>query len=306
MDNYRQLLAFIWAYEHGSLSAAARVHNLTPSAMSKMVSRLESRLKVRLIQRGTRQLTLTEEGQLYLESARKVVAAMAEADSLAENFPEQVSGSLRIRTMPTFARHQILPWLPEFIEKFPNLHVEVKIESRYVDEFEKGIDLAIYGGKLPDSSRVTTRLGASEWITCASPEYLEKYGTPKEPKDLLNHRCFHFSYLNDWNLWDYEYKSERFSLPIKPLASFSQGDFLRDLALDGQGIVRLADYNVSKDVQNGRLIPLLRDYRIKDLEPIYLIYPNRKFLSPRIKTFMNFWREKVRKNPWNIKNKLPK
>lgn len=301
MDNYKQMLAFIWAYEHGSLSAAARVHDMTPSAMSKMISRLESRLKVRLIQRGTRQLTLTEEGQLYLESARKVVAAMAEADSLAEHFPEEVSGSLHIKTMPTFARHQILPWLPEFIEQFPNLHVEIKIESRYVDEFEKGIDLAIYGGKLPDSSRVTTRLGTSQWITCASPEYLKRYGIPKEPKDLLEHRCFHFNYLNDWNLWEYEFKGERFSLPIKPLASFSQGDFLRDLALDGQGIVRLADYNVAKDIHQGKLVPLLLDYRIKELEPIYLIYPNRKFLSPRIKTFMNFWTEKVQKNPWNIK-----
>ncbi|OTG67784.1 LysR family transcriptional regulator [Acinetobacter sp. ANC 4470] len=301
MDNYKQMLAFIWAYEHGNFSAAARVHDLTPSAMSKMISRLENRLKVRLIQRGTRKLVLTEEGQLYLESAKKVVKAMAEADSLAEHFPEKISGLLRVKTMPTFARHQILPWLPEFIECFPNLHVDIKIESRYEDEFEKGIDLAIYGGTLPDSSRVTSRLGTSEWITCASPSYLERFGTPKQPNDLLQHKCFHFNYLNDWNLWEYEKDNEKFSLPIKPLASFSQGDFLRDLALDGQGIVRLADYNVAKDIQLGKLVPLLSTYRLKEPEPIYLIYPNRKFLSPRIKSFMSFFTEKIKKNPWTIK-----
>lgn len=301
MDNYKEMLAFIWAYEHGNFSAAARVHDLTPSAMSKMISRLENRLKVRLLQRGTRQLVLTEEGQLYLESAKKVVKAMAEADSLAEHFPEKISGLLRVRTMPTFARHQILPWLPEFIECFPNLHVDIKIESRYEDEFDKGIDLAIYGGTLPDSSRVTSRLGTSEWITCASPSYLDRFGIPKQPSDLLQHKCFHFNYLNNWNLWEYEKDNEKFSLPIKPLASFSQGDFLRDLALDGQGIVRLADYNVIKDIQLGKLVPLLSTYRLKQLEPIYLIYPNRKFLSPRIKSFMSFFTEKMKKNPWTIK-----
>lgn len=300
MDNYNQMLAFIWAYEHGSLSAAARVHDMTPSAMSKLISRLENRLKVRLIQRGTRQLTLTEEGQLYLESAKKVVIAMSEADSLAENFPSEISGKLKIKTMPTFARHQILPWLPEFIQQFPNLQIEIKLESMYTDEFEKGVDLAIYGGSLPDSSRVTTRLGTSEWITCATPEYLKKHGIPKEPQDLLQHRCFNFNYKNDWNLWEYEKEGERFSLPISPLASFSQGDFLRDLALDNQGVVRLADYNVAKDIREGRLIPLLRDYRVKDQEPIFFIYPNRKFLSPRIKSFMDFMTDKVKKNSWFI------
>lgn len=301
MDNYRQMLAFIWAYEHGSLSAAARVHDMTPSAMSKLITRLETRLKVRLIQRGTRQLVLTEEGQLYLESAKKVLMAMEEADSLAENFPHQISGVLRIKTMPTFARHQILPWLPEFIEQFPNLQVEVKLESRYTDEFEKGIDLAIYGGTLPDSSRVTSRLGTSEWITCAAPAYLQRYGIPKEPKDLLHHKCFHFNYKNDWNLWEYEERGEKFSLPIRPLASFSQGDFLRDIALDGQGIVRLADYNIAKDIQQGRLVPLLRPFKLNVQEPLFLIYPNRKFLSPRIKSFMDFLMQKVKENSWMIK-----
>lgn len=118
MDNYNQLLAFIWAYEYGNFSSAARANGLTPSAMSKLISRLEARLKVRLFHRGTRTLTLTEEGLVYLKSARAVVDAMTEADSLAEDMPSRISGQLKIRTMTTFARYHILPWLPSLLPYF--------------------------------------------------------------------------------------------------------------------------------------------------------------------------------------------
>ena len=146
MDSYRQMMAFIWAHEHGSFSAAARAHDLTPSAMSKLIGRLENRLGIRLIQRGARQLTLTEEGVAYLKSARNVVAAMNEADSLAEAFPIQLSGALKIRTMPTFARHQILPWLPEFLNQYPLISIDFELNAVYQDDFDRGVDIAIYGG----------------------------------------------------------------------------------------------------------------------------------------------------------------
>ena len=122
-------------------SAAARAHEMTPSAVSKLISRLEDRLQVRLFQRGTRSLTLTEEGAAYLRSARAVVEAMAEADSLAEALPTRVSGTLRIHTMTTFAKHQIAPWLPEFLDRYPALQVEIQVGAQYVDQFEQGLDL---------------------------------------------------------------------------------------------------------------------------------------------------------------------
>src|SRR5690606_36011609 len=124
MDNYSQLLAFLCATEHGNFSAAARAHGMTPLAISKLITRLENRLQVRLFQRGTRSLTLTEEGAAYLVSARAVSNAMAEADSLAEAFPTRVSGTLRIHTMTTFAKHHIIPWLPDFLAAYPGLAVD--------------------------------------------------------------------------------------------------------------------------------------------------------------------------------------
>lgn len=300
MDNYRQMMAFIWAYEHGSFSAAARANNLTPSAMSKLISRLENRLGVRLIQRGSRQITLTEEGVAYLRSARNVVAAMVEADTLAEAFPTRVSGVLKIRTMPTFARHQILPWLPEFLDTYPQLSVDMELSAVYRDEFDRGVDLAIYGGILPNSSRIATRIGESEWITCASPEYIAKYGCPQKPQDLLNHRCFHFNFSSNWNNWDFFEKNQSYIVPIKPMASFSQGDMLRDLALQGEGIVRLADFHIGKDIREGKLVPILREFKPHLREPQYMVYANRKLLSPRIKCFIDFFQKKLKQNPWGV------
>lgn len=300
VDNYRQLMAFIWAYEHGSFSAAARANDLTPSAISKLISRLENRLGVRLIQRGARQLTLTEEGVAYLNSARNVVAAMNEADSLSEAFPTRVSGVLKIRTMPTFAQHQILPWLPEFLEKYPSLSVDFELNAVYQDDFDRGVDIAIYGGILPSSSRIATRIGESEWITCASPKYLEKYGIPLHPQALLQHRCFHFNFSSSWNNWDFMENNESVIVPVKPIASFSQGTFLRDLALRGEGVVRLADYHIGEDIKQGRLTPILGNFRSGITEPQYIIYANRKLQSPRIKCFIEFLQQKIRNKPWQM------
>ncbi|MCS3469069.1 DNA-binding transcriptional LysR family regulator [Pseudomonas sp. JUb42] len=299
MDNYSQMLAFIWATEHGNFSAAGRAHDLTPSAMSKLISRLEDRLQVRLFQRGTRSLTLTEEGAAYLVSAREVINAMAEADSLAEAFPNRVSGSLRIHTMTTFAKHQILPWLPEFLATYPGLTVDIQVGAQYVDHFEQGLDLAIHSGVLPSSSRIARKIGESAWITCASPDYLARRGALQQPGDLLAHDCFNFGFDSVWNNWQFQVEGEVVSIPVVPKAVFAQGDLLREMALAGAGIVKLAQFHIGADLKAGRLVPVLDEFVIAAREPVYLIYSNRKHLSPRIRVFRDFMERKLLENPWH-------
>lgn len=299
-DNYSQMLAFLWAYEHGSFSAAARAHDLSPSAISKLLTRLENRLSVRLFQRGTRSLILTEEGRVYLRSAKAVVEAMAEADSLAELFPARVSGTLRIHTMATFARHQIVPWLAEFLDAYPGLSVEIDVGAQYVDQFDQGLDIAIHSGVLPDSTRVARRIGEASWITCAAPEYLQTCGMPTAPSDLLNHRCFHFSFNSPWNVWGYEVEGKTVVVPVQPRSTFTQGDLLRSVALAGGGIVRLADFHIGADIKAGRLVPVLDHFRPSVTQPLYLIYANRRNLSPRIKAFIDFIEGKIAQAPWGL------
>lgn len=299
MDNYSQMLAFMWATEHGNFSAAARANGLTPSAISKLITRLEDRLQVRLFQRGTRTLTLTEEGSAYLVSARAVINAMAEADSLAEAFPDRVSGSLRIHTMTTFAKHQILPWLPDFLAAYPGLTVDVQVGPQYVDLFDQGLDVAIHSGGLPDSSRIARKIGESAWVTCASPEYLARRGTPAQPNDLLDHDCFNFGFHSAWNTWQFrDGEGGIITVPISPKAVFAQGDLLREMALSGAGIVKLAQFHIGEDIRQGRLIPLLTEFSLEESEPIYLIYSNRKHLSPRIRVFRDFLEKRLKENPW--------
>ncbi|MFK3794909.1 MULTISPECIES: LysR family transcriptional regulator [unclassified Pseudomonas] len=299
MDHYSQMLAFMWAHEHGNFSAAARANGLTPSAISKLITRLEDRLQVRLFQRGTRSLALTEEGAAYLVSAREVINAMAEADSLAEAFPDRVSGSLRIHTMTTFAKHQILPWLPSFLAAYPGLTVDVQVGPQYVDLFDQGLDIAIHSGSLPDSSRIARKIGESAWITCASPDYLARHGTPNTPQDLLDHDCFTFGFHSAWNTWRFRDEAGGVcTVPIAPKAVFAQGDLLREMALSGAGVVKLAQFHIGEDLRQGALVPLLSDFSLPGTEPIYLIHSNRKHLSPRIRVFRDFLEQRLRENPW--------
>ncbi|MCI0913972.1 MULTISPECIES: LysR family transcriptional regulator [Pseudomonas] len=301
MDNYSQLLAFLGAAEHGNFSAAARACGMTPSAISKLISRLEDRLQVRLFQRGTRSLTLTEEGAAYLVSARAVSNAMAEADSLAEAFPTRVSGTLRVHTMTTFAKHQIIPWLPEFLAAYPGLTVDIQVGAQFSDQFDQGLDVAIHSGVLPDSSRIARKIGQSRWILCASPAYLAKHGTPANPEQLLQHTCFSFGFSSVWNTWGFVVDGQAITVPVVPKATFGQGDLLRDLALGGAGIVRLAEFHIGQDIQEGRLVPLLQAYAQDSVEPLYMIYTNRKHLSPRIRVFRDFLEQKLASSPWNTR-----
>lgn len=301
MDNYSQLLAFLGAAEHGNFSAAARACGMTPSAISKLISRLEDRLQVRLFQRGTRSLTLTEEGAAYLVSARAVSNAMAEADSLAEAFPTRVSGTLRVHTMTTFAKHQIIPWLPEFLAAYPGLTVDIQVGAQFSDQFDQGLDVAIHSGVLPDSSRIARKIGQSRWVICASPSYLAAHGTPEHPGQLLQHSCFSFGFSSVWNTWGFVVDGQAVTVPVVPKATFAQGDLLRDLALSGAGIVRLAEFHIGQDIQESRLVPLLQRYAQDSVEPIYMIYTNRKHLSPRIRVFRDFLEQKLASSPWNTR-----
>lgn len=294
------MLAFIRAAEHGSFSAAARASNLSPSAVSKLISRLEDRLQVRLFVRSSRALLLTEEGAAYLKSALAVVDAMSEADSLAERLPTRVSGMLRVHTMTTFAKHQILPWLPEFLDTYPLLDLDIQLGPQYIDLFEQGVDVAIHSGFLPDSSRVARRLNDNEWIVCASPDYLATHAALRRPEDLLEHQCFGFSFDSQWSVWSFQENGRYIKVPFRSRASFGQGDLLRDLALQGAGIVKLAGFHIGEDIRQGRLVPVLSEFYTGAKESVSLIYANRKYLSPRIKVFNDFLSNRVKGLCWTI------
>lgn len=300
MDHYTQLLAFVWVIECGSFSAAARAHDLSPSTVSKLIGALEKRMGVRLFVRGQQTVSLTDEGLAFERSARAVTEAMAAADLQAESLPNRVSGVLRVHTMATFAKHQVLRWLPDFLQAYPDLSVELEVGAQYVDRFDQGIDASIHSGVLPDSSRIAQRIGESEWIVCAAPSYVQQHGAPQAPEDLLRHRCFGFSFPSPWNTWAFRRGQEVLTVPVRCQASFNQGDLLRELALAGQGIVRLADFHIGADLAAGRLVPLLQDFRLDLREPVYLIHAHRAPLSPRLRAFQTFITDRIVRQGWAV------
>jgi DNA-binding transcriptional LysR family regulator len=301
VDFYTQLQIFLWVIEAGNFSAAARKHGLVPSTVSKAIAALETKLGVKLFHRGPHAHRLTAEGLAYRPSAEAVIDAMAAAETLAETFPQRVAGVLRIHAMGTFAKHQLLRWLPEFLDGHPELRVEMVVGAQYVDIFEAGVDIAIHSGVLPESPHVAYLIGEAHWLVCASPSYLQTHGEPRVPEDLLKHRCFNFSFTSPWNSWRFERDREAVVVPVECQASFAQGDLLRELALAGTGVVRLADFHIGEDVAAGRLVPLLQQYQISTPEPVYLIHAHREMESPRVRAFKQYLRRHVDPDTWSRK-----
>ncbi len=283
-DNIRELAFFLRVSEEASFSAAARRLNLDPSTISKVVQRLESRLGVRLFHRTSRVLQLTQEGERFLSVAQKVMQALEEAEEALNPGLEGASGILRISSTAAFARQRLAPLMPAFIEKYPALKVEFLLAGNPPDLFEHQIDISFRSGSIPDSTLVARRVTNARWRVCASPDYLKRAGTPLTPTELAGHRCLNFlpgSYRSDWQLQ----RDEPMPPPQArtPIAA-NNGEMLCALAVAGVGLARLADYHVDDELRSGRLVAL--EAFDAEPEPIYAVYPSRRYLSARVRAFL--------------------
>lgn len=284
-DSIRELAFFLRVSEEASFSAAARSLNLDPSTISKVVQRLENRLGVRLFHRTSRVLQLTQEGERFLSAAQKVMQALEEAEETLNPSLEGASGLLRVSSTPAFARGRLAPLMPSFVDKYPALKVEFVLAGNQLDLFEQQIDISFQSGAIPDSTLVARRVTSTTWHVCASPEYLQRAGTPRTPSELTEHRCLNFlpgSYRSDWKLRQQE--SEQVMHPSAQLAA-NNGDMLCTLAIAGLGLARLADYHIADDIKAGRLVNVLAEFE-GEPEPIYAVYPSRRHLSVRVRAFL--------------------
>lgn len=283
-----ELEVFFAAIDSGSFSAAGRRLDLSPSAVSKLVSRLEDRLGVRLFHRSSRSLTLTEAGQALREEGQGVFDALASAENAVRASTGDVSGTLRVHSMVTFAQHRLAPVIGDFLGQHPRLRIEFHLSNEAVDFVEHGIDVSIQGGPLADSALVARRLLESPWIVCASPAYLARHGTPETPADLARHNCLNFTQRTHWNIWPLVEDGEQRPVAARGNAGANLGDMLLELARGGLGLVRLAEFHVGADLRSGRLVPVLECFRPPAQEPLYLLYQSRKHLSPRVRAFLAF------------------
>lgn len=292
------MAVFTKVVEEGSFSSAARALKLTPSAVSKQIGRLEDRLGVRLLNRTTRQLSATEEGDAFYQRCVRILTDMEEAELAVSQRHSAPRGTLRVNCGVAFGKHQISPLIPEFLERYPEVNVEMTLTDALADLVEEGQDVAIRFGKLQDSSMVARQLAVSRRAICCSPAYLERKGEPKHPSELTEHNRLAFATAIHLNEWIFRLPDGT-EFPVKAEGNFTanNGETIHEMVLAGLGIARLAEFLVAPEVKEGKLVRILTPF-YRDVEvPINAVYPTRRHLSPKVRAFVDFLVEKFNPVP---------
>ncbi|AUW43465.1 LysR family transcriptional regulator [Rhizobium leguminosarum] len=289
-----EMEVFVSVVERGGFSAAATARRMTPSAVSKLVARLETRLGARLVNRSTRRLQLTPEGCAFYERSIAILADIAEAERQVST-GEQASGRIRINTSGSFGNHVLAPLVPAFMALHPAVTLDISHTDRIVDLMEERADVAIRAGPLKNSSLIARKLGATSRIIVASPDYLSRHGEPRSTADLRRHCRIGFSYARAVEGWPLREDGETLMIPITPGVQVGDGEAMRHLALSGAGLARLAAFTVRPDIEAGRLVPVLEEANPGDLEEFYALYMGQGGLLPaRVRALLDFLASHVR------------
>jgi DNA-binding transcriptional LysR family regulator len=292
-----EMEVFVQVQDRGGFSAAARVLGMTPSAVSKLVGRLEARLGTQLVQRSTRKLQLTAEGERFYERAVRVLADIDEAERCvsAEAAPY---GRVTLNTSVAFGVEILLPLVPKLRALHPALSLDVALTDRVVDLLEERADVAIRWGRLPASGLVARHLGDTVQHIVASPAYLARHGTPRKPHDLDAHERLDFTYRRRVPDWNFKVRGELLQVPVRARVRASDGEGLRQLALAGAGLAWLSHYHVARDLDAGRLVAVLDRFNPRERVPISAVYlgkPGR--LPPRVRAVLDFLDAEIRHDP---------
>ncbi|WP_312054048.1 LysR family transcriptional regulator [Pantoea brenneri] len=299
INSINDIAAFVAAVKAGSYTHAAGSLGITRSAIGKSIVRLETRMGVRLLNRTTRSLSLTDEGRVMFDRCRQILDDLDEIDAAMAMRRIQPAGTLRLSAPLSFGQRHILPLLDIYLKKWPELRAEVSFSDRFVDLIEEGFDIAVRIGEPRDDSRILTRTIATQKIvTSASPEYLSSRGEPETPQALIEHDTIFLLSAEKRRSWRFETPQGTFIYEGPGRLNLDSSEAIRASALSGFGIVHLPTYLIGEDLRKGRLIPILQDYPFT-AEPIRLIYPSKRHLSPRIRAFIDLlverWQQQL---PW--------
>jgi len=290
MDRLQSMDVFRWVVDLGSFSRAADRLDMSRAAVTGHVAALENRLGLRLLNRTTRKLALTDDGAAYLDHVRRVLADVEETEGVLTAGRTLPRGVLRIDLPVAIGRQFVVPALPRFAAQYPDLKVIAILDDRRTDLIEAGIDAAVRMGPLEDSSLVARRVYEAGFVVCASPDYLALQGTPETPADLERHNCLGLYAVSRGQVldWAFEKGGERVSFTPGGALSISNAEALLDAAVAGAGIVMLLDMMASRWIASGALRPLLQDWQRGDRYPISVVYPQNRHLSAKVRVFSDF------------------
>jgi DNA-binding transcriptional LysR family regulator len=281
-----EMRLFVQAVRSGSLSAAGRVLGLSPAVASKRLTRLESRLGARLLQRTSRRLSLTREGAIYFERSSAILAEVDAAEAAVSAGRDEARGLLRISAPVALGRRWVGPAVERYAARHPDVAVHLGLTDAVVDLIAGGLDLAVRIGELPDSRLVSRRLAGNRRLVCAAPAYLRRRGRPRTPADLRDHDCLLLvGPQEDSAQWTFEHGGERVGVHLHGRLLSDNGEQVHAWALAGRGLQRRSIWDVADDLTSGRLVEVLSRYT-GPAAPIHALYPSRRFLPAKTRLFI--------------------
>jgi DNA-binding transcriptional LysR family regulator len=278
---------FVRVVEKGGFSAAAEEAGISPTMVGKHVRQLEEQLGVRLLNRTTRRQSLTEIGQLYFERCKQALLEIEAADASVKQMQLLPRGVLRVTAPATFGGQMLAAVVRGYLERYPDVELDLSLNDRIVDLVEEGFEVAIRIGALPDSSLIARPLQPYRAMVCAAPEYLARCGTPRTPQQLAAHNCLSFAHGNRYNLWQFSQGGVRQEIEVHGNFRANNGLALRTAALNGIGIIMQPEALLRDEVAAGRLQRLLADYELEH-RPMHVVIASNRKMTPKLKSFVEF------------------
>jgi len=287
MDKFLEMKTFAAVVDGGSFVQAADALDMSKPAVSRHVAELEQRLGVRLLQRTTRKLSLTEEGRLFYGRCKTVLADVEVAEEEITAQSVAVKGLIKLNVPISFGLWELAPLWPDFMTKFPDVELDITFADRMVDLVEEGYDMAVRIARLPNSSLVSRKLASTRLVLCASPGYLKKHGKPKHPSELADHAVLSYSLLATGDNWNFNGPEGAVSVTVKPIMRTNSGDTCIAAARKHKGVVLQPSFMVNSDLQSGALVELMPSYRSIEFG-IFAVYPTRQYVSPKVRALIDF------------------
>jgi LysR family transcriptional regulator for bpeEF and oprC len=293
MDRLQAMQVFMRVVETNSFSKAAETLSLAPSSVTSIIKNLEAFLDVRLLQRTTRRLNLTADGTEYFDRCRQILHFIEETEASLHSATRQPKGRLRVDMPGSIGRMIVLPKLSEFEKRYPDIELMIGLTDRPVDLIQEGVDCVIRTGALADSSLVAKRIGLLHWVTCATPEYLQAYGTPKGIEDLHKHHAVNYFSSGTGRVSPFNFRSEDKDVPVQMQGNIAvnQSEAYLSCGLEGLGLLQLSAYNVIPYLASGQLVSVLQTIQAPPL-PVSLMFPHNRHLSPTVRAFVD-WASEV-------------
>lgn len=294
INRFGEMETFVKVVELGGFSATAKYYRKSPSAISKLITRLETRLNTPLFKRSTRGLQITAEGSIFYERSIRVLSNLDEAEQaiLTSQVP---AGYLRVTANIAVGHFFILPLIPEFIKIYPKISLDINLTDKVIDLLAENTDVALRSGPMKDSSLKARKLGETRMVVVASPHYLKIHGKPKIPSDLARHNLLRFNFSRIHKEWPFLQNGKKIDIKPRGNIEVSDGESMLQLALSGAGVARLASFQVKEHLKARRLVALLEDYNSEDAEPLSAVFLDQgKFLPARIRVFIDFLATKIK------------